>query len=303
MVKALIETLVKLQKENEDIVALIADDGELYHALHEAVPDRTINIGISECNAVGVSAGMASCGHLPVVIGGGSFMAYRAYEFIRNQLCMQNRNVKVFGIGAGMAISILGNTQHATEDVSALRGLPGLTVMTPATPEEVKNMTALALETEGPVFLRVGRSCGEDFYRDGFTFEPFRIQEVIGGTDMLIFAMGSIVCDAAAAAGKIGGSHVGVINVHTVKPLDRERLRMYGAKIKKWLIVEEHNINGGLGGAIAEAVADEHLQVELYRMGLAEQFPTGYGTYQELKEKNKLSVEDICQKCTEILKR
>lgn len=303
MVKALIETLAELQEKNKDIVVLVADDGEVYHALYNAVPDRTINIGISECNAISVSAGLASCGHIPVVIGGNSFLAYRAYEFIRNQLCIQNRNVKVLGIGAGMAISVLGNTQHATEDVSALRGLPRLTVMTPATPEEVKSMIEFALQTEGPMFLRIGRSCGEDFYHYGFKFEPYRMQEVITGNDILIFATGSIVCDAVAAAKQIGGSHVGVVNVHTIKPLDKEKLRLYSAKVKKWMIVEEHNVNGGLGGAIAEAAADECLEVELYRMGLKEQFPVGYGNYQEIKERNQLSLKDIYRKCIEIMEK
>ena len=142
MVKALIEELAKLCSENPNVVALIADDKEVYDALSEKYPDQTVNIGISECNAVSVAAGLSACGCIPYVVGGNTFMAYRAYEFIRNQMCMQNRNVKVIGVGAGMAISVLGNTQHATEDMGALRVLPNLKIMTPATPTEVKQVIA-----------------------------------------------------------------------------------------------------------------------------------------------------------------
>jgi len=300
MVKALIDSLIELGELNEDIIVLVADDGEVYHALSTTMPDRTINIGISECNAISVGAGMASCGHMPFVVGGNSFLAYRGYEFIRNQLCMQSRNVKVIGIGAGMAISVLGNTQHATEDISALRVLPKLTIMTPATPTEVKKMLRIAAELNGPVFLRIGRSSGRDFYKDGFIFEPYKIQKVIEGTEALIFASGSIVCDAVEAAQQLGGQ-VGVVNVHTIKPIDRESIVDYSMEGKKWLILEEHNVGGGLGGAIAETVIDERLNVEMYRMGLRSHFPIGYGTYQEIKEQNGLSVSHICKKCMEIL--
>ncbi len=301
MVRRLIEALAILGEENKDVVILVVDDGEVYHALNRRIPDRIINIGISECNAISIGAGLASCGHLPVVVGGNSFLAYRAYEFIRDQLCMQKRNVKVVGIGAGMAISVLGNTQHATEDVGALRGIPGLTVMTPATPTEVAHVVRTAAELDGPVFIRVGRSCGVDFYRDGFEFRPYKMQKVMDGKDVLVFATGSIVCDAIEAARQIGGRHVGVVNVHTIKPIDRESLKIYGLEKKKWIVLEEHNMDGGLGGAIAEVIADENIRVELRRMGLQGKFAAGYGTYQEIKARNGLSIQDICRVCREVM--
>lgn len=299
MVKALIEALSELCGGNPRIVVLIADDKEVYDALSAKFPDQTINIGISECNAVGVAAGLSGSGCIPYVVGGNTFMAYRAYEFIRNQLCMQNRNVKVIGIGAGLAISILGNTQHATEDVGALRVLPNLTIMTPATPTEVKKVVAHSMEFEGPAFIRIGRGSGEDFYKDDVEFCPYKIQEIKKGKDIAVFAMGSIVCDVLKASEILmqEGIDIGVMNVHTVKPLDAKELERLSGRYKKWITLEEHNVIGGLGSALAEVIAARRLSVMFQNMGLTDTFAEGYGTYDEIKNRNHLGISDIVSAC------
>ena len=299
MVKALIEELAKLCSENPNVVALIADDKEVYDALSEKYPDQTVNIGISECNAVSVAAGLSACGCIPYVVGGNTFMAYRAYEFIRNQMCMQNRNVKVIGVGAGMAISVLGNTQHATEDMGALRVLPNLKIMTPATPTEVKKVIAYSMEFEGPAFIRVGRGCGKDFYQDGIKFRPYQIQEIKEGTDIAVFASGSIVCDVMEASCilKQKGIEIGVMNVHTIKPFDVETAEKLSQRYKKLISVVEHNTLGGLGSALADAIAERRLDVWLCKMGLQDTFAQGYGTYDDIKKKNRLGVDDIVLAC------
>lgn len=305
MVKALINSLIELCDSNSDIVLLIADDKEIFDSLHEKFPDRTINIGISECNAISVGAGFASCGNIPYIIGGNTFMAYRAYEFIRDQLCMQNRNVKVIGIGAGMAISVLGNTQHATEDVGALRALPNLTIMTPATPTEVKETVLQSINVDSPMFIRIGRASGKDFYEDGIEFCQYAVQEVRKGENIAIFSMGSMVCDALEAAKILEKKeiNVGVVNVHTIKPLDKEALKKLSQFYTKWISVEEHNIVGGLGSALSELIVDEELKVTLKKLGLNETFAKGHGTYDDIKEKNGLSIDDIVNICIEERKK
>jgi transketolase len=276
-------------------MVLVADEKETYDALHEQFPDRTINIGISECNAVSVAAGLASCGNIPYVIGGGAFMAYRAYEFIRDQLCMQNRNVKVVGIGAGLAMSVLGNTQHQTEDVGALRTLPKLEIMTPATPTEVKEIILHSINSEHPVFVRVGRPSGNDFYKDGIKFQPYKVQEIKKGKEMAVFATGSIVCDAlqVAEALKEKGMDIGVINVHTIKPLDIDGILQLSQNYHKWISVEEHNVIGGLGSALSEVITNKNLDVRLEKIGLADSFAKGHGAYDDLKKANGLGIDNI----------
>lgn len=303
MVKALINGLGALCTQNDNVIFLIADDKEVYDGLYERCPDRTINIGISECNAISMGAGMASCGLVPYVIGGNAFMAYRAYEFVRNQICMQNRNVKIVGIGAGLAISVLGNTQHATEDIGALRILPNLEIMTPATPTEVHQTIKHSICITTPLFIRVGRAEKEDFYQGNTVFSPYEIQEVRKGREIAVFAIGSIVCDVLEAAAILSekGIEIGVINVHTIKPLDKNGIIDISKRYDKWLSVEENNIIGGIGSALSELITDKELKVKLRKMGL-ESFARGYGSYHDIKSTNYLGVCDIINMCLALLK-
>lgn len=301
MVKALIDALIEVADNDKQIVFLIADDKEVYDALIEKYPQRTINIGISECNAVSVGAGLASCGNAPYIVGGNTFMAYRAYEFIRDQLCMQNCNVKIIGIGAGVAISVLGNTQHATEDVGALRSLPKLTIMTPATPKETKEMVLQSAKIDGPMFIRVGRSVGNDFYDNGHHFEPNKVQQVKKGKSIAVFSMGSMLCQVLEAAKILEkeGIDIGVFNVHTVKPLDKKGIALISKDYCKWVSVEEHNVIGGLGSALSEVIVDKKLNVTLKKLGLQDVFAKGHGTYEDIKIANGLGVHDIVRVCME----
>lgn len=301
MVRALIDSLNELCRQKSNVIFLIADDKEIYDSIYAQYPAQTINIGISECNAISVAAGLASCGYIPYVIGGNTFMAYRAYEFIRDQLCMQKRNVKVIGIGAGVAISVLGNTQHATEDVGALRALPGLTIMTPATPTEVRQMVLQTINIETPLFMRIGRACEKDFYEDGVTFCPYSVQEIKKGKGTAVFSMGSLVSDVLKAAEKLKekGLDIGVVNIHTIKPLDIKGIKVLSENYSKWVSVEEHNVIGGLGSALAEVIVEEGLKVSLKKIGFRETFAKGHGTYNDVKEANGLGVDDIIQACIE----
>lgn len=304
MVRGMIDAITEIARDDGRAVILVGDDLEVYDALAGHFPDRVINIGISECNAVSVAAGLSSCGHVPFVIGGNSFMAYRAYEFIRDQLCMQSRNVKVMGIGAGMANGMFGNTHCATEDMASLRALPGLTIMTPATPGEVRAMVSHSMGIDGPVFIRVGRSCGTDFYDSGHQFEGNKIQMLKEGRDIAAFSTGSVVCQALEAAGLLEaeGIRVGVYNVHTIKPLDTGTLVQIGKDCHKWVSIEEHNVIGGLGGALSEAVVDAGLDVRLKKVGLNDAFAKGCGTHDDIKKNNGLGMDDIVRVFREVAK-
>lgn len=291
MVKALIDTLIEIGTDKK-VVFLLVDEAEVYHALYQKYPDRTFNVGIAECNAISLAAGLENGGFKPYVIGGCSFMAFRAIDFIRVQLCMTKSNVKVIGIGAGLAISILGNTQHGTEDLSVLRAMPNLKVVTPATPTEVGYAIQNVYEESGPAFIRVGRSSGEDFYKKGIDFIPNKMQMIKSGSELFIFSSGSILCDVLSVAESLS-EDIGVIDVHTISPIDHHSLITYAKQCQNWMTVEEHNLNGGLGGAIAEQIVDRNLNVTLHRVGLHQHFAAGYGNYDQIKNKNGLGKENL----------
>lgn len=304
MVKSLINGLAQICQKRLEAVVLTVDDIEIYDALHDRFQERIINTGISESNAISMAAGLASSGYLPYVIGGNTFMAYRAYEFLRDQICMQQRNVKVIGVGAGLAISVLGQTQQATEDIGALRVLPNLTVITPATPTEVERTICESVNIVGPAFVRVGRAAGEDFYGEHTEFHVDKVQEIKRGKDIAVFATGSIVCDVVSADKELekAGIDIGIYNVHTIKPLDIDTLQGLSKIYHKWISVEEHNVIGGLGGALSEVLASQRNNVFLQRIGLQDTFANGWGTYNDIKERNHLGIQDIIQACVDMEK-
>lgn len=293
MVKALIRALEEIG-EDEKVVFLIADDIEVYSSLKEKYPSRTYNIGIAECNGISLAAGLENCGFVPFVIGGDSFMAFRALDFIRMQVSMQKSNVKIIGIGAGLAISVLGNTQHGTEDLSVLRAIPNLKVVTPGSPTEVYESIVLSKNEIAPTFFRIGRSTGVDYYSNGYKYEANKVQTVIEGCQLIVFSTGSILCDVISAI-KGMKENIGVVNVHTVSPLDVDSIKTIAKKCSKWVSIEEHNLNGGLGSALAEVIVDYNLDVKLRRVGLNNQYANGYGSYDEIKRKNGLGIDDIAK--------
>lgn len=297
MIQAMIRGLAAVCNKRQNAAVLVVDDAETMDALGAG---RVVDVGISECNAAGAAAGMASAGMMVYVVACGSFMACRALDFVRDQVCMQNRNVKVLGIGAGFAISALGSTQHSTEDLGVLRALPNLIVMTASTPTEAERMVVFAAERDEPCYIRIGRACGEDFYLTcGVQFEPFKAQELQRGEKIAILATGTIVCDALEAAKELSkqGVNAGVVNVHTLSPLDTEGIAALAARYDVWVTVEEHSVSAGLGGAAAEVIAEKELRVELVRMGLHGAFAKGHGTHTELKRLNGLGVEDMVRVC------
>lgn len=162
---AYLNTLYDLASKDKRVYALISDNGAIvYDKYRKDLAKQYLNLGISEANMLGMAAGMASCGKTPFAYTIGAFLAYRALEFIRNDICLQNMNVKIVGTGAGMKYSALGPTHHATEDLGCLRSLPNLTILSPASPMEVEKATRAAYEHIGPVYLRLGTNGEQEIY-------------------------------------------------------------------------------------------------------------------------------------------
>lgn len=292
---AYINTLYDLASKDDRVFALISDNGAIVYDKYRAdLSDQYINLGISEANMVGMAAGMASRGKIPFAYTIGAFLAYRAYEFIRNDVCLQNLNVKIVGTGAGERYSSLGPTHHTTEDIGGLRSLPNLTLICPASPLEVMKATRAAYEIEGPVYIRLGTNREPEVYEADYDFRIGKAVTLCEGNDLAIVSTGTVVKQALDIAKdlKNEGINCRVINIHTLKPIDRFAIANAIDECGKIVTLEDHNIIGGLGTAVAEVVAEYGKACSFKRIGL-NSFSKGYGTYDEIKEMNGIGVSEL----------
>lgn len=288
MRSAYIETLSELAAKDKNVYAVISDNGAIvYDSFRELYPNQYINAGISEANMVAMSAGMASRGKIPFAYTIGAFLAYRAYEFILNDVCMQKANVKLIGIGAGCSYSLLGSSHHSIYDIAVLRPLPNLTILSPGSPKEVVKAVWAAYRHEGPVYLRLGTNREPEIYKTDYSFEIGKGVELHKGNDVTIIGTGSILKDILDVAEECiqCGIGVRVINIHTIKPMDKRIVEKAIDETGRILTVEDHNIVGGIGSAVAEIIAEYGKPVMFKRVGLKD-FSHGYGSYSEVKEMN-----------------
>lgn len=292
---AYLDALYDLASRDKRVYALISDNGAIvYDKYRKDFASQYLNLGISEANMLGMAAGMASCGKIPFAYTIGAFLAYRAYEFIRNDICLQRQNVKIVGTGAGEVYSALGPTHHSTEDLGGLRSLPNLTILCPASPLEVRKATIAAYEHVGPVYLRLGTNKEPELYKEDYSFVIGKGITIQRGEDITLIGTGSILSDVLAVAKLLQkvGIHARVINIHTIKPIDRDIILQAIDETGKIITVEDHNIIGGLGSAVSEVIAESGKGVAFKRLGL-HGFSNGYGTYAQVKEVNGISIERI----------
>lgn len=245
---------------------------------------------------------MASCGKIPFAYTIGAFLAYRAFEFIRNDVCLQDQNVKIVGTGAGQVYSALGPTHHSTEDLGGLRALPNLTIICPASPLEVRKATVAAYEHVGPVYLRLGTNREPEIYGSEYPFEIGKAVTLRDGKDVTLIGTGSILKDVLDAAEQLQGEdiNVRVINMHTIKPIDQEAIIRAVEETGRIITVEDHNVIGGLGSAVAEVLAEYGSGVRFRRLGL-HGFSDGYGTYAQVKEQNGIGMMNLCNMVREVM--
>lgn len=298
---AYLETLYSLAERDKNVYAVISDNGAIvYDKYRQDFPDQFINAGISEANMVAMAAGMAERGKIPFAYTIGSFLAYRAYEFILNDVCLMNKNVKMVGIGAGCSYGLLGSSHHTIFDLAVLRTIPNLTLFSPASPMEVSKVVSEAYKISGPVYIRLGTNREKEIYNHDYTFQVGKGIELRAGNDLTIISTGSILSDVLDIADEFGdfGASIRVINIHTITPLDREIIIKAIEETGKIITVEDHSVIGGLGSAIAEIVSEFGAHVSFERIGL-NSFSYGYGTYEEVKEMNgigKTAIKQIIKK-------
>lgn len=283
--------------EDERVLTLLADNGIIvYDGYRERRPRQLLNLGIAESNLIGMAAGLAESGFVPFVYSIIPFLVMRPFEFIRDDICYQRRNVKLVGIGAGFAYSTLGPTHHGTEDVALMRCLPNLTVLSPCDPLETRKAARAAYEHDGPVYLRIGTGKNPVVHESDY---EFRIGEGITlreGDDLTLIGTGTILSEVLDAARQLtkAGISVRVIDIHTLAPLDREIVVRAARETGAIVTVEEHGLCGGLGSAVIEALMGAGVSdVRVERLGLRDRFCELYGTVQELRANLGLTADDI----------
>ena len=295
MRNAYLETLYDLAQQDKNVYAMISDNGAIvYDKYRQDFPEQYINAGISEANMVGMAAGMACRGKIPFAYTIGSFLAYRAYEFIMNDVCLQNQNVKLVGIGAGCSYSLLGSSHHTIFDLAALRPLPNLTIFSPSSPMDVRNVVRAAYEVDGPVYIRLGTNREPEINVDDYDFAVGRAVVLREGCDIAILGTGSIMTDVLQAADELmeDGYSPRVLNFPTIKPLDVVEILKAAEETGRILTVEEHSVCGGFGGAVAEVLAKSTIPAKFQCIGLTD-FVHGYGTHGEVKLANGLDARSI----------
>lgn len=298
------EALVELAKNPKVIVM----DADLAHATMtteflKACPERFFNAGIAEGNMVGVAAGASTCGYIPIISSFAMFVAGRAYEVIRNSVGYPHLNVKICATHAGVSVGEDGATHQCNEDIALMRTIPGMTVINPADDVEAKAAIMAAVEHYGPVYVRLCRLASPVF-NDAATykFEWGKGIELVEGTDVTIVATGLMVYEAIKAAEQLKdeGISAGVINIHTIKPLDKDIIEKAARKTGLLISVEEHSVIGGLGGAVAEALSETY-PVPLVRIGVPDTFGHS-GPGADLLKEFGLCAENIVAKTKEALK-
>jgi transketolase len=297
------ETLYNLLSTNEKIVVLAADSGwNKYYDIREEYPERFFDFGIAENNMLAAAAGFAAEGFIPIVYDIGNFLVYRAYEFIRNDICIQNLNVKLVGMGAGVILNTAGPSHHTTEDIAVLRVLPNMALFSPASPKEVPAIVEESMKYVGPVYIRLGRSFETEIYDIPPRFEIGKSNLIKEGSDVTIIATGSVIANAIEAAKLLEGISISaeIINMTSLKPLDEEAIIKSAKKTGHVITLEEHQINGGLGGAVSEVLCTASIPVTFERMGFRDTFCADYGFHRELLQMYGLSPEHIFECCKRI---
>jgi transketolase len=268
--------LTELAEQFPQIVVLDADLAEATKTamFKKKYPGRFVDCGIAECNMIGVAAGLAACGKIPFATSFAMFAAGRAYEQVRNSVAYPKLNVKIVGSHAGISVGEDGATHQCLEDIALMRELPGMVVLNPSDHYEMKAAVKAAAEHYGPVYIRLGRLAVESFNNgDDYKFELGKGITLRGGKDITIIATGLMVSRALEAVKALEkkGIDARLINIHTIKPIDRDIIIKAAKETGKIVTVEEHSVIGGLGDAVSSVLCEEY-PAPVVKIGVNDQF-------------------------------
>lgn len=294
---AFVNTLIKLAEKDKNLILLTGDLGySVFEEFIQKFPGQYVNMGVAEQNMTGVAAGMAIEGKVPLIYSIIPFVTMRNFEQLRNDICNQNLNVKVVGVGAGFSYGPYGHSHHALEDIGILRTLPNLRIYCPGDPTEVEVLTESALKFKGPTYLRLGKSGEARIQNNKLVIKPGKGLVISDGSDLTLMGTSTLLYRTYEVSQKLRekyGLSVRLISMHTIKPLDEELIIASANRTKALFTIEEHSVIGGLGSAVAEVLAENRIACNFKRIGVPDRFTNKIGKQETMRKLNNLSVEQI----------
>lgn len=301
------KTLVELGEKDPRVVALTADLAKSTKIgdFMGRFPDRFFNLGIAEQNLFGVAAGMAKNGLIPFASTFSVFASMRATDQLHTDICYQNLNVKIIGTHSGTSFGQAGSTHHAIEDIAMVRSLANLKVIVPADGYETANAIRAAYEIDGPVYIRINRGFDMTVYKDeNYGFEFGKGVLMNEGDDLTIIANGSCVFQAIQAAKILENDYkisARVINLHTIKPIDRDIILKAAAETRRIITVEDHTVIGGLGTAVGEVVIEGGKACAFKKLGIQDRF-SELGFHEDIMALNGIDTDSIVKNAVDMMK-
>jgi transketolase len=299
------QALLEIAAREPRAVVLSADTQDLLgiRTYIERYAERFVEVGIAEQNAIGVASGLATTGLHPYVCCYAPFITARSMEQVRNDVAYANQRVVIGAAASGISLGVAGGTHHALEDLALMRSLPNMTVMVPADADEAYKAALATLDIDGPVYLRLGGRVEEPPVTDPQA--PFRLGKAVQlrpGSDVTVIACGCMVELAVRAAETLGREGIGarVLNMHTIKPFDRDAVLAAAAETRGIVTAEEHHLTGGLGGAVAELLAVER-PTRMRMVGMPDTFAM-VGPTVRLRAKYGMSADGIAEACRDLLR-
>jgi transketolase len=302
MRNAFIDELTRLAEENEKIFLIVGDLGfGVIENFESRFPKQFLNAGVAEQNMMGMAAGLASAGYQVFVYSIGNFPTFRCLEQIRNDVCYEELNVTIVSIGAGLSYGTLGYSHHTIDDIGVMNSLPGMTIYSPADPEETRIALELSLSIKTPKYFRLGKSGEPDIFTSVQSNFPHWTQ-IIQGQRLIILTTGAITGEAIKAAEilKSDGIEISLCAIPLLKPFTFDKA--YVQHFKHVLVIEEHSISGGLGSLVSEQIALNGISVNLVKLGLPDFVHHEIGSQKYLRSFFNIDAEGIVSKVKEMLK-
>jgi len=285
-------TLIELAEKDDKIFLLTPDMGySVLESFREKFPDRFFNTGIAEQNTIGIAAGLAASGNTVYVYSIIPFVTMRCFEQVRLDLAYNNTNVKLIGIGAGLTYGSLGPSHHGIEDIAIMRAIPNMTVLCPGDPIETEELIKRSYETYGPMYIRLGKNGEPKIHPDRTKIEIGKAIHVTEGNDLAVITTSNTLERAKnwVEEWKTEGVNVQLISMPSIKPFDNNAIKDLIDQNIPIITVEEHNVIGGLGSAVAEIIAESGKPVNFKRIGIADKFSHFVGSHNFQKQKFNLS--------------
>ncbi|HSV27856.1 MAG TPA: transketolase C-terminal domain-containing protein [Sedimentisphaerales bacterium] len=303
--EVMINRFIKAADNNVPILVVVSDSTSTAKIapFQEKYPDRIVNVGIAEQNLVGVAAGLALGGFVAVTANAACFLVARANEQVKNDICYSDTNVKLVGLNAGVCYGALASTHHAIDDVSIMRGFGNIQIFAPSDPVETAQVFDYAIGHVGPVYIRMDSDKFPVLHDEHYQFRPGKADILRTGTDLTIFAMGSTVFEAFYAAEELAAKGISaeVLNVSSIRPLDRRQIIVSALKTQRVITVEEHSVHGGIGSIVSEIATEEGLGVKVTRLGITEGQFAKAGPRKDIRAHYKIDQKGIVETARRLL--